>query len=327
MIASFPRLLAAAALLLAAGAAQAQTPTLKVQDYPGVVGTLTRVAIEKGYCVRHGVNCTVQTIPNAPLGIQALLSGSIDVALSSVEVAIQSSAKGADLKIAGGGINANALMLFVGPQLLGSPGKGYPAFMHDLKGRKVGVTARGSAAEFQMNSLLINAGMQPHDVTYVAVGAPNTAYPALANKQVDAVMSFAPLDGFCEVLKTCRLALNLGKGEGPAVLNKLNGASALYLVRRDFAQKNPAAVDAFVKALRDAERFATDPANAVELAQITANYYRIEMPNGDQMIKSSLQRLSPSLVVEVKKAAVQAAADYLVQTRQLEKPFDAQRLF
>ncbi|MEG0557766.1 MAG: hypothetical protein RR574_15075, partial [Comamonas sp.] len=64
-------------------------------------------------------------------------------------------------------------------------------------------------------------------------------------KQVDAVMSFVPFDGFCDVLKTCRIAVFPAKGEGPKVLTDLNGAGGLYVMRREYMQKNPAATEGF----------------------------------------------------------------------------------
>lgn len=328
MIRSLPRLALATAWTLAVcTAAQAQTPTIRIQDYPGIIGTLARVAVEKGYCTKNGVQCTLTTIPAAPLGVQTLMAGGIEVALAPSEVAIQSAARGSDLRIVGGMFNVSPFMLFVGPNLFESAAKGYPAVMRDLKGKKIGVTARGAAPEFQVKSMLLQAGMKADDVTFVAVGSPNTGYPALVNKQVDAVMSFTPFDGFCDVLQTCRIAIFPAKSEGPKVLTDLNGAGGLYVMRRDYAEKSPAAMDAFVKALHDAERFTTDPANGAELLQITLKHYRIDMPKGDEVLKSSLDRFRANMIVAVKKQAVQAAADYLQQTGQLDKRFDAARLF
>ncbi len=328
MIRSLPRqALVAALTFVVCASAHAQTPTLRIQDYPGIVGTLARVAVEKGYCAKNGVQCTLTTIPAAPLGVQTLMAGGIEVALAPSEVAIQSVARGADLKIVGGMFNASPFMLFVGPALFDSAAKGYPAVMHDLKGKKVGVTSRGAAPEFQIKAMLAEAGLKADDITFVAVGSPNTGYPALLNKQVDAVMSFVPFDGFCDVLKTCRIAVFPAKGEGPKVLTDLNGAGGVYVMRRDYTIKNPVAVDAFIKALHEAERFTADPANAAELLKITLRHYRIDMPQGDEVLKNSLDRFRANMVVAVKKEAVQSAADYLHQTGQLDKSFDAARLF
>lgn len=324
---STPKAAAVLTLLFATVSSHANTPTIRIQDYPGIIGTLARVAIEKGYCTKHGVQCSLQTIPAAPLGMQTMMAGGIDVALAPAEVAIQSAAKGADLKIVGGMFDASPFMLIVGSELMPAASKGYPAIMKELKGKKIGVTSRGAGPEFQVKSMLLQAGMKADDVVFVAVGSPNTGYPALLNKQVDAVMSFVPFDGFCDVMKKCQIAVLPAKGEGPKVLTDLNGAGGVYVVRRDFAQKQPAAVDGFVKALRDAERYVQDKSNSAELMQITFKYYRVDMPNGDEVLQKSMERFRPNMIVNVKKEAVQAAADYLQQTGQLEQKFDAGKLF
>lgn len=324
---SLQRWLATGLTLLACATAQAQPTTLRIQDYPGIVGTLARVAIEKGYCDNHGIRCTLNVIPAAPLGIQTLMAGGIQVALPPAEVAIQSAIKGSDLKIVSASFRDSPFMLILGKELMASADKGYPALMHDLKGKKVGVTARGAAPEFQVKTLLREAGLKDDDVTFVAIGSPNTGYPSLLNRQVDAAMSFVPFDGFCDVLKTCRVALMPAKGEGPKALVALNGGGGLYVMRNDFIGKNPEAATAFRKAIEDAERFATDPANLDALMAITIKYYRLDIPNGEQILRSSLERFQSAFVADVDRQAVQAAATYLHETGQISKRFDVGGLF
>lgn len=321
------RLSAAALLTLAASATQAQTPTVRIQDTPGIAGTLGRVAIEKGYCAKYGIQCTIQTIAAAPLGVQTLLAGGIEVALAPPEVVIQSMNKGADLKVVGGAMDVSPFMLLVGPTLYDAASKGYPGIMASLKGKKIGVTARGAAPEFQIKTMLQDAGMKPDDVTFVAVGSANTAYPALINNQVDAVMGFVPFDGFCEVMKTCRIALTLAKNEGPKALTDINGAGGFYVMRRDYLIKNPVVAESLTKALRDAERFVAEASNVNEVMQITLKYFKIDAPKGDEVLRNSMDRYRAHFKVDVRKDAVQAAANYLQQTGQLDKPFDAGRLF
>lgn len=318
-------------VLLAATAslttAHAQQPVIRIQEFPGIITTLARVAIEKGYCAKRGIECRLQTIPSAPAGVQALLSNGIEVAVAPSEVAVQSAARGADLKIIAGFFNVNPFMLFLGKSMSLSGDKKYPDVIKDLKGKKVGVTARGAGPEFQVKTMLLAVGLRPDDVTFVAVGSPNTAYPALVNQQVDAVMTFVPFDGFCDVLKTCRIAVVPAKGEGPPDLTNLNGAGALYVVRGNYLSSDRKTIDSFVDALRDAERFVASPANMPQLMQITLKYYRIEIPKGDEVLQNSLERFRSNFVVDYKREAVQSAADYLLKTGQLNAPFDASRLF
>ena len=92
----------------------AQMETLRIQDYPGLGNILVRVAAANGYCEKNGIKCELKSIPAAPLGIQTLLAGDIDVAYGPAEVVIQAVNKGADLKIIGSGSRSNIFYLMAG---------------------------------------------------------------------------------------------------------------------------------------------------------------------------------------------------------------------
>lgn len=320
--------LLAALVTLLAGPVLAQDVRVRIQDYPGTVGTLGRVAIEKGYCQDHGLRCTLTTIPSAPLGVQTLMAGGLDVAAISTEVAVQSAVQGADLKLVVTAFSDNPFMLIFGQALMDHADEEYPDLMHNLKRRKVGVTARGAAPEFQFKTMLNDAGMKASDVTYVAVGAPNTAYPALLNKQIDAAISFIPIDGFCDVLKTCRVVLTPAKGEGPDELVALNGGGGLYAMRKQYLQENPEIEEKFVAAMQAASDFASNPDNLDELLSITEKYYQLGLPEGHDILRSSVARFQSAFgKVEVDKAAIEAAAQYMLKTGQLTKAVDVDVLF
>ncbi|MCC0000747.1 MAG: hypothetical protein H6870_17495 [Methylobacteriaceae bacterium] len=78
---------------LVGGAARAEETTVKIQDYPGIGNMLYRIAASKGYCEKHGIKCQLQMIASGPLGVQALLAKSVDVAFAPPEVAINASLK------------------------------------------------------------------------------------------------------------------------------------------------------------------------------------------------------------------------------------------
>jgi len=82
--------------------AQAET-TLRIQDYPGTGNLLVRVAQANGYCKAEGLNCELKTIPAAPLGLQTMLSGDIDIAYGPTEVAAAALVRKAPIKIIGAG--------------------------------------------------------------------------------------------------------------------------------------------------------------------------------------------------------------------------------
>src|SRR5262249_35614092 len=144
----------------------------------------------------------------------------------------------------------------------------YPAIMKDFKGLKVGETSRG-AGEALFNLMLREAGMQPSDVTYVAVGGPATAYAALGvGKQGDAVIMFRPLTPPCPLNKHCAPVSDRTAGGGPGAVRAMNGASVPFVMRREMGDGNQALVQAFYAAMRDASACFNAPANFEELVKI-----------------------------------------------------------
>lgn len=316
-------------LLFAAGAtaAAAQTPTVRIMDIDGMTTTLSRIAVEKGFCTKHGINCALQKINSGPLAIQGVLAGSIDVATPSPEIVISASARGSELKVISGHWAKNAFMLITGPDMAEAGKRGYPSVVQELKGKRIGVNIRGSAGEFLFTTMLQDQGLKASDVTYLAVGVGNTAYQALQARQVDAVMAFAPMDGFCNVLKTCTIAMALGDGQGPKEIVAGRGNGGMYVTSRDFATKNPKVISAFLSAMAEAERFIKDPANRDEELRITQKYFRLEMPQGEAITRDSLDRWRSAISLVPNRAATQAIADYMFKTGQLQAPVNVNKLF
>jgi NitT/TauT family transport system substrate-binding protein len=313
-------------LLLGAAAAGAQTPTVRIHEYDGIVSTLPRVAIEKGFCAKHGVNCVLQKINSGALAIQGVLAGSIEIAQPAPEIAVAAAVRGSDLKQIAGAWSTNSLMLIVGPAMIDAAKRGYPSIVNDLKGKKIGVNARGTAGEFLMTTMLQDVGLKPSDVTYVAVGGGNTAYQALATQQVDAIMAFPPVDSFCRVLKTCAVAVAFADGQGPREITATNGNGGAYFVKREFAAKQPKAVEGFVNAMNDAERFVKDPANNEEMVRITLKYFRLEIAEGEAIVRDALNHWRSSMTLTNSRAGLQATADYMFKTGQLQSRFDVSKL-
>ncbi len=124
-----------------------------MQDYPGLGNLMLRVAIAHKLCEKHGIKCEARTIPAAPLGMQTLLAGDIDVAFGPPEVVIQAANRGADVRIVGNGARGSIFFVAAGNHIeTPNAAKGYPAVMQDLKGMKVGVTSRGWVPSFSLST-------------------------------------------------------------------------------------------------------------------------------------------------------------------------------
>lgn len=320
---SFKALLA---IVLAAAAtaasAQGKGETVVIQDYPGTTGLTMRVAIAKGYCTNAGITCKLQVIPGAPLGIQAMLGKSIDAAIGSPEAIIPAVLKGAKVRwILNDYANSVGVLLVGNHVPTPNAGKPFPAWVHDLKGKKVGVTTRGSGVETVVRLMLEKAGMKPDDVTFVAVGGPTTAIPALVNKQVDFAASFEPGGTICEVTKQCKVVWRADTDREPAEMYASNGAGAGLYLTQEYADAHPDVVAALIKAAHDANKFINDPANFEELVKISESFFQFQGPDGDKLTRALLQRQikTGGHNEHVDRTALKATIDYMVKTGQAER--------
>ncbi|HLX80429.1 MAG TPA: ABC transporter substrate-binding protein [Burkholderiales bacterium] len=316
-------LLAVALALAFAGpaAGQGKGEAVKFQDYPGTGNMLVRIAISKGYCEKYGIKCAVQMIPSGPLGAQAMLAKSIESSFITPEIMIGAINKGAKMKMVTGGAVTNNAILIAGNHIeTPNAAKGWPAFMQDLKGKKVGLPARGGAYEIMFTWMLNKAGMKAEDVVFVAVGAPNTAYGALMSKQVDGLVMFEPAGAICDLTKTCKV-LWRGTDKAPGELYALNGGASVLVFTQDYIDKNPQVIEAVIKAMKDADAFYNNPSNFDETVKISLSYFRLEMPKGDEILTTVLRNALAvhAYVATIDRKAVQAGLDYLLATRQIEK--------
>jgi NitT/TauT family transport system substrate-binding protein len=314
--------LAISLALAACGAVQAET-TLRIQDYPGTGNLLTRVAAANGYCKEEGLNCELKTIPAAPLGLQTMLAGDIDVAYGPTEVAAAAGAKKAPIKVIAAGFVDPVFFLVAGAKTqLANEAKGYPAVMQSMKGMKIGVTQRGSGAEFQVVDMLKDAGMSADDVTFVAVGAPNTAFPALTKGQVDLVMTFSPSDGMCSVLKACRIVVDPRKGEGPASMLKTRGGAGVLMVKANWAAANGDAIAAYRRALKKAQAYVQDPKNFDGSLAILKATFGLQMPKSDEIAEVVLRSSLSTFKAMGDVKAMQAVADGMTANKLLPVSVD-----
>lgn len=312
---------------LAAGAARAEETTVKIQDYPGIGNMLYRIAATKGYCEKHGIKCQLQMIPSGPLGVQALLAKSIDVAFAPPEVAINAALKGTAIKAIASGAQLNVFLIVARNELnIPSAEKDYKAMMAALKGMKIGVPARGSGAELQFALLAEKAGLKPADYTYVAVGAPNTSFGALSSKQIDASVSFEPSASICDVTKACTTIYRGAFAPEPKEIAATNGASSDMWVTQETIDKSPKVIEGLIAAAKDAEAFIQNPANFPEALKIAKTYFEFKMPAGDAIMETSLKAAIPAYKAGVSRDAMKQIAANMLYMKQIPEAFDTTKI-
>lgn len=149
-------------------------------------------AMEQGTFSKLGLDVKVDVMPSGVEISNALASGSVDVGLFGTYPFLTAVARGVPVVLIGHTWN-NALK---NPQsevlsMIARDGSGVPTGdLAKLKGKKVGVT-RGAGGEPYVMGLLKQTGLSADDVTLVNT-APANMTTALANKDVDVIVSWEP---------------------------------------------------------------------------------------------------------------------------------------
>jgi sulfonate transport system substrate-binding protein len=184
------RLFAVCASLLLSAAAAAQP--LRVAVTSAAENAPFFSAMEQGTFSKLGLDVKVDVMPSGVEISNALASGSVDVGLFGTYPFLTAVARGVPVVLIGHTWN-NALK---NPQsevlsMIAREGSGVPAGdLAKLKGKKVGVT-RGAGGEPYVMGLLKQTGLSAEDVTLVNT-APASMTTALANKDVDVIVSWEP---------------------------------------------------------------------------------------------------------------------------------------
>ncbi|SLN66543.1 ABC transporter substrate-binding protein [Oceanibacterium hippocampi] len=261
----------------------ADNMTIRLQTYPGAIINLMQwVMVEKEICTRHEMKCELLNIPSAPLGIQALVAGDLDIVVSSADGVVKAAIGGAPIQFVGGLLPAPPFALSMRSDVEGVDRAGdYPGNIKSVEGMKIGVTARGAGPENQMRLLLADAGLNPDNgVIYVAVGSPSAQYAALAAKQIDGVMGFEPLPTICEDSTLCYNLVDLRKGQGSEVGR--GGSAVTYVASTRFTEKNPKLLDAFRQASAEAIEWSSKPENFPEVMAIAKKYFKLgDLPDAE----------------------------------------------
>ena len=146
------------------------------------------IAIGQNLFAKYGIEAEVSQFPGGARAMQALLGGSADLVCGYYEHTIQLAAKGAKLTAFVLQAQNSGLALGVRKELAGEIKT--PA---DLKGRKIGVSAPGSATHLFAMQLLVKAGLKPTDAAAIGVGTAATAQSAFERGDIDALSLFDPI--------------------------------------------------------------------------------------------------------------------------------------
>jgi NitT/TauT family transport system substrate-binding protein len=249
----------------AARAAVCDKPTdIRVMIFNALFGDmLTFIAQDAGIYRKYCLNATLVPVNAGPAGLAQLQAGGLQFSDTSPDNILVARGKGLPVKIVVGESSVLAISLVARKGLsLPHEKDGYPAVMHDLVGKKIGVYGIGSGTEYIVRALLRGAGMDPQAVTYVGVGPTPTGLAAIENGAVDAVVLLDPGQDMAVRLGYGRIIVDLRKaGVGPSDLVGLTGMYLVKAASDDYIATHGDVVRRFVAANEATERWVHDPAN------------------------------------------------------------------
>ena len=179
------------------------------------------VAQAKGFFAQHGIAAELVQFASGSAAGTALLAGAVDIAPLGVEEMAPMSARGESVKaILGNWAVVGTSIMARSDEDWPSQKQGYPAVMHDLKGKTIGITGPNSLSDYALRSLLADTGMKASDINIVPVGGAATALAAFTARQIDAYVATDPLGADMEARNIGVRLVNIGAGDGPKLLQE-----------------------------------------------------------------------------------------------------------
>jgi NitT/TauT family transport system substrate-binding protein len=252
--------------------------------YSGVsaAGTPLWLAKEEGIFAKHGLEADLVTVRSAPLQVTALVSNEVQFVRGSASSMLTAAAQGAKLKILFSLFAERASYDFLVAPSITNP--------RDLRGKKIGVQDfSGLLWSLTMLSLR-EMGLDPQrdNINIQAIGDSTVIAQSLATGIIDA----AALDK----LQSVRL-----QGLGIKVLYDLSRIpfpSSPFMSAEAYIQKNPPAVENFIKALIEASTIMR--AQKERGLAVLQKHIKVDRQLAEIGYKNLLEDLTPYTFVTVK---------------------------
>ncbi len=313
--------LLAAALLGAVSAlpAQAQAPAarsacaksddIRVMIFASLFNQmLTYIAHDAGFFTRNCLNATLVPVNTGPAGMAQLQAGSLHFSDSSFDNTLVARNRGLPIKVVVGESSGVPYSIVARKAAaLPNAAAGYPASMKDLVGKKIGVFGLGTGSELFVKTLLRGAGVDPTQVTFVAVGSTPTQLAALENAAVDAVIMGDPAQDLAVAGGFGQIIVDLRKpGSGPKDIQDLTGTFQVKVASEAFIKEKPEVVRRYVEANRQAADWIHDPKNFNELVRLMKPRVALgrDVPNGDAIFADLVKQYVGFTSATIKRSSV-----------------------
>ena len=214
------------------------------------------IAQEAGYFAKHGLSVNIVVV-SASAAVQGLISGRIDIYQGGA-AALAAALQGADIIYVGAGVDKSSLMLF---------GQKDITTFEGLRGKTIATTSPGAFGEIATRMSARKNGMEiGKDIKLIYHRTPAEAYSTFLLGNSDGMVNTPPQADRARQ-KGYPIILDYYK-EGLKIIGP--GTSLL----REFAQKNPNTVKAYLMALLDGLRRAID--DEAYASKLESKYTKID---------------------------------------------------
>lgn len=287
--------------------------------YPGALISMpVLVANDQKFFERNGLTVELVPVASGPAMTSAVASGSVTFVNNSWDNLILAVDKGLPVRaVAGSTVKVPFALIARKGLALPHLAEGYPTVIKDLVGKNWGVVALGVSVHFIAQTILTDAGFKAGDVTFLAVGLPNTARPALQRGTVDTYLSIEPLPSIAAANNEGTVVVDLAKDQGPKVFHDLgyNGWWASTSTIKD----RPEVVARFAKALEESYCWFSKPDNLDQVVALMQKYVKVpDLP--DDAFKAMVKGLLPTFGPDITPRTVDTWSRLLVDNKQLGAP-------
>jgi NitT/TauT family transport system substrate-binding protein len=217
-----------------AGAAPAAPPQRVRAAYVAIASNMLPawLARDQGLYDKHGLDVELSYVAGAAKIAEAIIAGDLDFGIAPAESAMAPGLEGADVVMIASWTTKLAFSALVQDHIRG---------VADLRGKRLGVTRRGSNSEIWGTAVLSGFGLEPErDFTYLAIGGQAEQFAALQNGALDGALLTPP---------TNLLAVRLGYRELLSYRDySLDFANVGLVTTRRYLREQPDAVDRMLRA-------------------------------------------------------------------------------
>lgn len=240
--------LAAAALAAPALHAQARPERSRVAIAVGGKASLYYLPLtitqQLGFFKAEGLEVEISDFAGGARALQAVLNGAADVVSGAYEHTL-------NLQNRGQFFQAFVLQGRAPQIVLGVSTRTMPGFrtVHELKGRRIGVTSIGSSTDMLARLVLSRYGLRAEDVHLVDVGTAAAALAVMRSGQIDAISNIDPLMTMLEQKGDVRIITDTRTLRGTQALFGGPMPGACLYAPQEFIQKHPNTTQALTNAI------------------------------------------------------------------------------